>query len=128
LIVLGGSASLWRMDGDISALASLWVAAIVALFAFLTGAEAWRTGKRLRQHQALLAGVGPGHDPSWTVAANTWQVRRDLAIGEVRERRRLRRLLRVNAVMTAVAILGMTFVLQVGSVNHAIAVAVALAH
>ena len=101
-----------RMDPDFNALASLWLAAVVALFAVLIYVETWRTGKQLKRHRARLAGVGHGNDLGRTVETDTWQVRRDLALGEVRERRRLRRLLRVSAVMTGVTILGITQLLN----------------
>lgn len=106
-----------RVDPDFNALASLCIAAIVALFAVLIYAETWRTGKQLRRHEARLAGVGHGNYLGQTVETDTWQVRRDLAVGEVRERRRLRRLLRVSAVMTGVTILGITQVLSTAPID-----------
>ena len=107
------------MDQDFNALASLCIAAIVVLFAVLIYAETWRTGKQLRRHSARLAGVGHGNYLGRTVETDTWQVRRDLAVGEVRERRRLRRLLRVSAVMTGVTILGITQVLSTAPIDPA---------
>jgi hypothetical protein len=107
------------VDPEFNPLASLWLAAVVALFAVLIYAEAWRTGKQLRQHSARLAGVGHGTYAGLTVETATWQVRRDLALAEVRERRRLRRLLRFSAVMTGVTILGVTQVLSTAPIDPA---------
>lgn len=107
------------MDPDFNPLASLWLAAVVALFAVLIYAEAWRTGKQLRRHRALLAGVGHGSYVGPTGQTDTWQVRRDLAVGEVRELRRLRRLLRVGTVVTGVMILGITQVVNTAPIDPA---------
>jgi hypothetical protein len=106
-----------RVAPDVNALASLWLAAVVALFAVLIYAETWRTGRRLRRHTARLAGVGLGNYRDHAVETDTWQVRRDLAVGEVRERRRLRRLLRVSAVMTGVMVLGITQVINTAPID-----------
>ena len=108
-----------RVDPDFNPLASLWLAAVVALFAALIYAETWRTGKQLRRHRARLAGVGHGNYLDRTVETDTWQIRRDLAVGEVREMRRLRRLLRFSAVMTGVTILGITQVLNAAPIDPA---------
>jgi len=105
------------VDPDFNPLASLWLAAVVALFAALIYAETWRTGKQLRRHRAQLAGVGHGNYLGRTVETGTWQVRRDLALAEVRERRRLRRLLRVSAVITGMTILGITQVLSAAPID-----------
>jgi hypothetical protein len=102
------------VEPDFSPLASLWLAAAFALFAVLIYAEAWRTGKQLRRHRARLAG-----NLVRTMETDSWQVRRDLAVGEVRERRRLRRLLRFSAVMTGVAILGIAQVLNTAPIDAA---------
>jgi hypothetical protein len=107
------------VDPDFNPLASLWLAAVVVLFAVLIYAETWRTGKHLKRHRARLAGVGHGNYLGQTVETDTWQVRRDLAVGEVREGRRLRRLLRVSAVMTGVTILGITQVLSTAPIDPA---------
>jgi len=113
-----------RVDTNLNALASLWLAGVVALFAFLIYMETWRTGTQLRRHRARLAAVGHGNalgrnDVGRTVVTDTWQVRRDLAVGEVREGRRLRRLLRVSAVMTGVTILGITQLLNTAPIDPA---------
>jgi hypothetical protein len=117
------------VDTNLNALASLWLAGVVALFAFLIYMETWRTGTQLRRHRARLAAVGHGNavgrtevgrnDVGRMVVTATWQVRRDLAVGEVRERRRLRRLLRVSAVMTGVTILGITQLLNTAPIDPA---------
>jgi hypothetical protein len=107
------------MDPDFNPLASIWLAAVFALFAVLIYVETWRTGKQVRRHRALLAGVGHGYYLGRTVETDTWQVRRDLALGEVRERRRLRRLLRFSAVMTGVMILSTTQVLSTVPIDPA---------
>ena len=98
------------MFPDYHALAGLSLVAAVALFAGLVYAETWRTGKQLRRHRALLAGVGHRNRLAPAVASDTWQVRRDLAVGELREGRRLRRLRRASAVMTCMTLLGVTLV------------------
>jgi hypothetical protein len=117
------------VDTNLNALASLWLAGVVALFAFLIYMETWRTGTQLRRHRARLAAVGHGNavgrtevgrnDVGRMVVTATWQVRRDFAVGEVRERRRLRRLLRVSAVMTGVTILGITQLLNTAPIDPA---------
>jgi hypothetical protein len=109
------------VDSEINALASLWIAAAFALFAVLIYAETWRTGRQLRRHRARLA--GPGNSLVRTLETETWQVRRDLAVGEVREGRRLRRLLRFSAVMTGVTILGIAQVVNTAPIDPASLVA-----
>ena len=104
------------MEPDLNALAYVWLAVAFALFAVLVYAEAWRTGKQLRRSRARLAGAG---HPVRAMETDTWQVRRDLALGEVRERRRLRRLLRFSAVMTGVAALGIAQVLNTAPIDPA---------